>query len=197
MEKSKSNKLAQIIFEVFLVLSIIASIAMAGYLYDTNEELTSEIEKRDILIQNMGKSDSLTQLQKDTTAAVIERYTTTTTFSIDGKEVSTSYIADLVNQLSNEKSELESQLEFYTQRSAMYDSLSFVLKHMKDSMITYRHLFNYAKSFYGFDIRLDKNITIREFSRADSARLTYKYFADRIRRDSTNADTWIIRNCPN
>lgn len=205
--EAKRKPFKRLIAIITLLILLLIFCGLVIYLSSTQENLIQEIRERDKLIELIKKRDSSQNKLTDSAASIITKYTRDSVFVIDGKEVSFAYISNLVSNLQDEKLDLLKQLVDCSGKKNISDSLR--IETLKD-LIEYKKKYDtarynsvlnkYIQDRYGIIAYIkyegSKRSITSSFSRADSAMLLYKYFADRIRRDSTSSTRWIIKQCP-
>lgn len=196
----------KLLIGVIPVFFFFTAIFFAIYVAYNNEELKDQILKRDVMIGNSRIRDSLFNKNRDSTASVISKYTSDCSLIVGGKEVSLESLLNKIVTLENEKLDLLKQFneeeKKYTKSLTTQIELGAENEKQKgminvttDSARLYKVMFDYVQRFYGTNVSFKqdgiKRFITREFSRADSALLLYKYFADKIKKDSVSG-SWII-----
>jgi len=136
--------------------------AFAGYIAFQNSRLQNIIAQQDQLIKkaNHDNGSYLDRARnyKDSVKTITERIS----FLMGNKKMTSDQFIQLYNTTSEQR-----------------DSLAALLSDE-------RFLFNYAKDQYGFNVFLYKNndttIASSKLSRADSAKIAFKYFKGRLKR---------------
>ena len=163
MKKKLTTALVITMFLIFSCLGL--------YSFYENYRLEDIVRKQNELIQKATGNDSEYLNETETYTDSIKNYTERISFIINGKRVSSDQFAKLFDKVTSER-----------------DSIKYALENEKFK-------FNYAKKYHGFDVftyeKGDIMYVSSNFSRADSAALTYKYFNKRIKRGSEK-DTWDI-----
>jgi hypothetical protein len=175
--KKRNNNIVQLIFQIIPILTGVGIAILSGVIYKNNQDLQSQIKKRDQLIKEVRYSDSLFSLQNKKNAEIITKYISECNIVIDGKQLSTEELITYIRKLYTENYNLQLEL---------------------DSTRTYKSIYELIERRYGIRYILRKEgnssfLTIPK-SKVDTALMLYPYFKDRIRLDSISGKTLIRVN---
>jgi hypothetical protein len=176
----------QLSFISYVVTAIaIIGFGSTGYLYSTNEILLNSITQRDDQISAMQKNDSLYQASLNEYSKIISTNITDCKITVDNKKLSIDELAKLLNTLIEENRQLADTL--YNTEMRMYQ--------YRDTLIVKNKLLELAIEHYGIKISASRQnnkwVLIRSFSKADSARILFPFFRDRLKKD-TLTNSWVV-----
>lgn len=199
----KNNIILYIAFFISLIIGVYTII-----LYTNNSDLLLEIQKREQLIKNIQKRDSLDNLSRKNTNDIFSEYVSSDcSLEIDGKKITLESFVKLLNdsynknyllQASIAKQEFKAKLD--SGRVADLESELRKLRNeyflFKDSLdYAYRIIKNIKKTYdIDYDFRSESNYRIFQFKfgTVDSALLLFPYYKDRLKYDSTRK-LWTIK----
>lgn len=154
------------IFSFIVVLGFIVSIAVNLILWHQSERLQGLVDRQNIIMDNYANVDSLLgKGQMDLVDAINNFFSDVPTYK-DGKQVNA--------------------IDFIHYHNRMLDSLNY-----------YKDLYNHSKNRYG--INVDKiwssdstsyHIGSKKYSKADSSKMLYEYFKDRLVKNTDGS--WTI-----
>jgi hypothetical protein len=166
------------IFDIIVLILLLASSSIAVLLYLDRTELFDQVQDRDILIENLRKVDSISFTQNSRNAKVIERYISNDNLVMGGKKIGLDDLVTLLNKCSNEKADLQIKI------------IELENKHQLDKM-----MIENIERKYGIKSKMQESGNSISFSfeksTVDSALILFPYFKHKLSFDSTKM-AWII-----
>lgn len=189
----KSKLTAIILLILFLVVAF-----KFYFLQDYVDTLEIEMKKKDKMILNSAKVDSVFIDKTKDYVKTIKEYKNTVSFSRGGKEVSSSDLVKEFNDLIQRNRNLvDSVNKCRTEKKIQIDDLKKTLKpeiykHL-DSINNLNWVISVLQKKYGFKYTItknDKNLTIiTQTSKLDSALILFPYYKHTL---SSNDKNWVI-----
>lgn len=206
----RNNSIGRALEQVFAFALITMFFAGFAYLYITNGELQEQVEERDELVKTIRLKHNDFVTGKESVDSLLTSYTVDCKIKIDGQELTLedlvrtiSTLKDSISRLqhtskllelekNNETSDRKMFENLYNSGSKDIDTLIGDLNSRITQLNALRRnvmVLDRARTIYGFDLNYkleggDIIISGSSRSRADSARLLYQVFKDKIIYDS-------------